>query len=178
MTAPQLLNDDPLSTTAIFGGTFDPPHQGHVAVIRQILAMDRFERIVLAITAQNPLKERRATGWDLRRKMLEMVLASESIPLTSNPLGKGVHIADLAYRFTHEFVDHWKSQVTPHITWVIGEDLRNEVSTWRDWDRLALPLLIVPEIEGFRSTQVRAGALSPHPAIRKIIQEKNLYSGD
>lgn len=42
---------------ALFGGTFDPPHQGHVALAR--LAIDRlhFDRILMAPVGTQPLKQ-------------------------------------------------------------------------------------------------------------------------
>ena len=170
-----ILTPDSSCHTAIFGGSFDPPHQGHAELIRAVLVSDQFRLIVLAVTAQNPFKTRQATAHPLRLYMLRLLLKAEGFELTEEPRGKGVFLCPLPYQYTFEFVDYWRDNFEKNIAWVIGEDLKDEVFTWKDWTRMKLPLLILPEIEGFRSTQVRTGQLQPHPAIRQFIQEHSLY---
>ncbi len=62
----------------VFGGTFDPPHVGHVAVARDVadaLALDR----VLWIPARDPVHkpDREITGAPLRREMTAAAASSD-----------------------------------------------------------------------------------------------------
>ena len=61
-----------------FGGSFDPPHRGHLAVAR--LARDRFslDRVLLAPTARQPLKQSGPeASWADRLRMTELLVAGE-----------------------------------------------------------------------------------------------------
>ncbi len=164
--------------TVIFGGTFDPPHRGHLWIVNQLLKTKRFELIVIAVTTQNPLKESRATPLELRLEMLGILLKAESLPLTQDPKGSGVYISDIPYSYTYEFVDYWRKNFSSQVAWAIGEDLKEEFLSGREWQRLNLPLVILPELAGFRSTRIRQGQLPPHPALTDFIAQRRLYYGD
>ena len=43
--------------TAFFGGTFDPVHNGHLSLAREVLAQGRADRVLLVPAAQPPHKE-------------------------------------------------------------------------------------------------------------------------
>ncbi len=61
-----------------FGGSFDPPHRGHLAVAR--LARDRFglDRVLLAPTARQPLKPGGPEApWPDRLRMTELLCLGE-----------------------------------------------------------------------------------------------------
>ena len=61
-----------------FGGSFDPPHRGHLAVARA--ARDRFhlDRVLLAPTARQPLKPKGPeASWTDRLRMTELLCAGK-----------------------------------------------------------------------------------------------------
>ena len=41
---------------AIFGGSFDPPHKGHVGIIEKALAALNLDLLIVLVAYQNPLK--------------------------------------------------------------------------------------------------------------------------
>jgi nicotinate-nucleotide adenylyltransferase len=61
---------------ALFGGSFDPPHRGHVALAR--LAMDRLrlDRVLVAPVGSQPLKQdATAAGFEDRVEMVRLAFA-------------------------------------------------------------------------------------------------------
>jgi cytidyltransferase-like protein len=159
---------------AIFGGTFDPPHLGHISVVRTLL--DRgYPLIVLALTSQNPFKVRQPTPVALRKEMLELILAHENLPVVSQPTLNGIFLCEQSYNYTCDFVEYWRTQDSRPFAWVIGEDLRGEVSTWKNWSSMNLSLEILPEFDGIHSTAIRNGKLAAHPAIKEFIERHGLY---
>lgn len=59
----------------IFGGSFDPPHNGHVYMARQAQASLRLERLLIVPTAGNPLKNPAAAGLEQRQALVQLLLA-------------------------------------------------------------------------------------------------------
>jgi len=56
----------------LFGGTFDPPHFGHVAALRAAASTERFDRIEVTVAGDPYLK--RAQG-DVRPASLRLAMA-------------------------------------------------------------------------------------------------------
>jgi nicotinate-nucleotide adenylyltransferase len=50
-------------TTGLFGGAFDPPHDGHVALATTAIAHFHFERLVVLVTGDPPHKGAVADKW-------------------------------------------------------------------------------------------------------------------
>ncbi|ADW70741.1 nicotinate-nucleotide adenylyltransferase [Granulicella tundricola] len=68
-----------LSRVALFGGTFDPPHRGHVAIARA--AADRFalDTVLFAPAGRQPLKpEGCSTDYAERLEMTRLVCAEDA----------------------------------------------------------------------------------------------------
>ena len=64
--------------TGIFGGSFNPIHNGHIRLARQMLALSRLDEIWFVVSPQNPLK-RQADLLDDRQRldMVRLALTEE-----------------------------------------------------------------------------------------------------
>lgn len=66
---------------AIFGGSFDPIHEGHLYLAQQVLAKYDFEKIYFVPAQKNPLKPSDTIApAELRRQMVEKALAEANEP--------------------------------------------------------------------------------------------------
>ena len=64
--------------TALYGGSFDPPHLGHLAIARQVLERFAVDRLVFLPASHSPLKEGTPTATDAQRlEMLRLATAGE-----------------------------------------------------------------------------------------------------
>jgi nicotinate-nucleotide adenylyltransferase len=59
----------------ILGGTFDPPHNGHLALARESLRRLRVAKVFWVLTPDPPHKDDAVTPYPLRREMLRAAIA-------------------------------------------------------------------------------------------------------
>lgn len=67
-----------MAKTGIFGGSFNPIHNGHISLARQLCEAARLDEVWLMVSPQNPLKEQSDLLDDaLRLQMARRALAEE-----------------------------------------------------------------------------------------------------
>ena len=182
---------------ALYGGTFDPIHHGHLILAREALEQLALDRVIFIPAAHSPHKlARTPTPAALRRAMLAAALADEPrFALDDSELqrpGPSFSI-DTVERIAAEFPG-------ARLHYLIGADNLRELHTWRriaDLRRLvqftvfgraagtadeAHGFPTVPRRIDISATDIRArvarGAsiryLTPEP-VRSIIAEHHLY---
>lgn len=73
-----------METIALFGGSFDPPHIGHEAIVRAILDLEYIDKVVVMPTFLNPFKSKSHASSILRLKWLEEIFSSyENVEVSS-----------------------------------------------------------------------------------------------
>jgi nicotinate-nucleotide adenylyltransferase len=65
------------SRIAFFGGSFDPPHNGHLAIARAALETLHLDSVLFAPVARQPLKSEVPTDFDHRAAMTALAIADE-----------------------------------------------------------------------------------------------------
>lgn len=163
----------------VFGGTFDPVHEGHLSVI-EYLRGNRANRpeeiLVIAPTAKNPWKlDREPTSLTLRLQMWELVLTEAGIPWSYSPeLGK-VWLCSFEYVYAFEFVEWFRTLYPGTIRWVLSEDSAGQEAQWRNWTALAVESVYTPVQHPVHATDVREGKKRCLPVLQKLIDNNGLY---
>ena len=117
----------------IFGGSFNPIHNGHVALARQLLLLAGLDEVWLMVSPQNPLKQQSSLLDDhLRYQLARLALYGEQGVKACNyemhlpkPSYTWNTLRQLQYDYPdHEFVlliggDNW--QLFPH--WYKAQDI-------------------------------------------------------
>ena len=113
---------------AIFGGSFNPIHQGHVAVVEQLLLLG-IDKIVIIPTSRSPFKQ--------QEPLLPNVLRMEMVRRTFQDW-KRVVISDFEIKrrqitYTHHTLKYLYIQ-HPEVIWhlVLGWDTYQEFPRWRN----------------------------------------------
>ena len=147
-------NGDP-RRLGIFGGTFDPPHIGHVAVARQLVGTGDLDEVVWMPVRTPPHKPDRSIAPTGLR--MEMVRAA-----TYGAEGQVVSDLELAREGPSYTVDTLRAlrseypDVDPVL--ILGVDQFAELSTWREPEEVArLARLWVLEREGESPSDVDPG---------------------
>lgn len=142
---------------ALFGGSFDPPHRGHVALAwlaRQRLVLDR---VLVAPVAMQPLKLKTPpAAFDDRVAMTRLAFATE--PGTEISLIDAGR-PDGASNYTIDTLANLRRQLTPEDTLfcIMGADSFLTIRKWhRSADMLTTCDVIVGARPGFDLNQVEA----------------------
>ena len=64
-----------MKTIALFGGSFDPPHIGHEAIVRALLDFKDIEKVIIMPTFLNPFKSKSHAPSELRLKWLKEIFS-------------------------------------------------------------------------------------------------------
>ncbi|MFI3251134.1 MAG: nicotinate (nicotinamide) nucleotide adenylyltransferase [Eubacteriales bacterium] len=115
----------------IFGGTFNPPHLGHAAVIRESIHTLELDRLLLIPSAIPPHKEipEHSPSPEIRLALLEQML-----DLLKHPTGVEICTLELERKgpsYTSDTVAELRSQY-PEATFtlLVGEDMFLSLQTW------------------------------------------------
>ncbi len=159
---------DVMKRIAFFGGSFDPPHRGHLAIAKA--AGDRFslDEILFAPVATQPLKNQSSTPFVHRYAMTVLATQADSRFIPS--LLDGPHAASIR-NYTVETLERLRasfSEKTSLFT-LLGADSWLQIAEWKDVAHLlALSDWIVAARPGFSL----ADAENALPA--GVIAEKNM----
>ena len=182
-----------MAKIAIYGGTFDPIHLGHLHVITELLTREIADRILLVPAGQPRLRDQEpvAAGSD-RRAMCQAALKDLAPEIASRVEVNPIEILRSGPSYAIDTVDA-VAQTYPgdEILMIVGTDAFAKIAQWHRSDELQdkVDFIVIdrPEFPGdatidigalnISATQIRAGeldALSPHVAT--YIKEHNLYA--
>ncbi len=136
----------------LFGGTFDPPHIGHLLVAQKIYEAENFDKIVFIPTFKTPQKNN-ITDIKDRLAMLRM-------GVTSNP---NFEISDLEIQrggtsYTIDTIREYKSDQdydSRELYYLIGSDSLQTFHTWKEPREILDECQVIVAIRpGFRPSDI------------------------
>ncbi|MDB2677745.1 nicotinate-nicotinamide nucleotide adenylyltransferase, partial [Alphaproteobacteria bacterium] len=116
---------------ALFGGSFDPPHQGHALVAKAAFRALGVDYVWWLVSPQNPLKNHQP-------KPLQTRLAHVQRMVGALPEARRFIVTDeearLNTRFAIDTVRALKAAY-PHVDfiWLIGADNLAQMHRWKNW---------------------------------------------
>ena len=118
----------------IFGGSFDPPHVGHLLAASDAFELLELDRLLFIPAAVQPFKKYELEGSAAQRlAMVELMIAGDS-RFAADP----VEIDRKGLSFTVDTLDMLAAREPGARRFLlIGEDLAGEIATWRDARRIA-----------------------------------------
>jgi nicotinate-nucleotide adenylyltransferase len=138
----------------LFGGSFNPPHEGHLHVGRMALARLRLDRLWWLVTPGNPLKERRGlASLEERMEAARRLARHPRITVTDIETQLGV-------RYTIDTIRALRARCPGvKFVWIMGADGLASFHRWRDWREIAklVPMAVVDR-PGLTLKSVRAPA--------------------
>jgi nicotinate-nucleotide adenylyltransferase len=118
---------------AIYGGTFDPVHYGHLTVAKKSIELFDITRLLFVPARHAPHKLEREVTSSLHRHAM-LVLATQDEP---QMFVSTFELEDPSRRYTIDTLEHFKHQFSDaELFFLMGADSWSEIETWREWNRL------------------------------------------
>ena len=142
---------------AIYGGTFDPVHSGHLEIARRVTQFFGIDEFLFVPARVAPHKLDREVLPTLHRyAMLTLATSTDSRLCVST-----FELDGPGRQFTVDTLYHFRSRFgeSADLFFVMGADSWGEITTWREWRRLmTLANLIVVTRPGYEISAAPATA--------------------
>lgn len=157
----------------LLGGSFDPPHAGHMHIARTALARLGLDRLWVMVTPGNPLKTGRGQA-PLGRRLAatRAVMDDPRIVVTAFEAGLG---SPYTWRTVERLV---RLKPGVHFVWVMGADNLASFHRWQQWRRIAatVPIAVIDRPQASMATlsapaaQALSGFRLPEREARQLAQ--------
>jgi nicotinate-nucleotide adenylyltransferase len=124
----------------LFGGSFNPPHRGHVHASELALKRLRLDRIWWLVTPGNPLK---ATGG--LAPLAARIAAARALARDPRIVVTGVE-AEIGTRYTYDTVLYLTRRCSGvRFVWIMGADILPQLPQWQRWRDIAklVPIAVI-----------------------------------
>lgn len=119
---------------AIYGGAFDPIHNGHVVTIAQLLASGQVDSVVVVPSGDRPDKSISVSASD--RLAMTRIAIEEAFPDDPRVSVSDLHATGAVGYGTIDLVDFFLKQTNTAPCVVIGQELLKDLPAWKEIDRL------------------------------------------
>ena len=144
----------------IFGGTFDPPHLGHLLIAQTICEAEEFDKVIFVPALKNPLKSKEiASSIENRLKMLEIAVeGNPHFDISDNEIKRG------GYSYSIDTVRYIKKENNlkrDELYFLIGSDILKSFHNWREPSKILEECQVIVALRpGFKPSSVPNWILS------------------
>ena len=149
---------------ALYGGTFDPVHRGHLEVARRVTELFEIDRLLFVLAGRAPHKLEREVTPALHRYAM-LTLATQFDPRLKVST---VELDDPSRRYTIDTIRSFRSSIDDgtELFFIMGADSWSELTTWREWREIVRSVnLIVVTRPGF---EIESGRELPLSDLRVV----------
>lgn len=119
---------------AVYGGSFDPVHFGHLAVAKSVVELFEIDELLFVPARHAPHKIEREVTQPLHRYAM-LAIATQDDPRL---LISTVELDAAERKYTVETLSYLKTQfgASAELFFIMGADSWSEITTWREWQLL------------------------------------------
>ena len=121
----------------LLGGSFDPPHKGHLFISLEAKKILKLEEIWWLVTPQNPLKISQPASYKDRVKNCRNI--SRNYPIKIKEIEKNIG-SDYSYKTVNHILHHYKNI---KFFWLMGADNLINFHKWEKWQKIFNDMSIV-----------------------------------
>ena len=150
-------------TIGILGGSFDPPHKGHVEISKISLKKLKLRKVYWVITKKNPFKKKPFFSLKQRLTKIKKLVGKSKIieVLYLDGIIRSSRSIDVVKYIL-------KKKKPKNLYFIIGSDILSELHKWKSWKKIVkLTKLVVFSRIGYDKT--RKGS-----TVVKYLKKKNI----
>jgi len=158
-----------METIALFGGSFDPPHIGHEAIVKALLNLKEIEKVIIMPTFLNPFKSHSHASPELRLRWIKEVFdkfknvkVSDYEVLQNKSVASIVSVKHLAKEYKKIYLVIGADNLASLHKWQSYKELQKMVTfivASRDGIEIPKEFLTLNIDEKISSTQIRRNKL-------------------
>ena len=114
----------------ILGGTFDPPHKGHLYISKIALKKLRLKKILWVITKKNPLKNKPYL------KLKERIKLSKKIASKNKKISIKYFDEKIRSSSTFNLLNYIKKKTKADLFFLMGADNLKNFHKWKNWKQI------------------------------------------
>ena len=146
----------------ILGGSFDPPHKGHLYISKKSIKLLNLKKVIWAITKKNPLKKSPFFSLTLRKKLCRKLIKRHK------KIQFNYYEDKLKSKTSIALVKFLKKRHKYKIFFIIGSDNLINFHKWKNYkELLKLSILVVFSRKGFDTKAKKS-------VIMKNLKNKNI----
>jgi len=148
---------------AILGGSFDPPHKGHVIIANRLLKLNHFSQVLLMPCHQHPFNKNLSSP--IKRFEMTKLLEKNNVKASNLEISK----KNISYTI-NTLKALAKKNPKNKYCWIIGTDQIDAFTKWREWREIInnFQLIIVPRA-GFKKAEIKLKDITKLVAVPKNI---------
>lgn len=164
---------------ALYFGSFNPLHYGHIAVAEYVIEKLKPSRFIMVLSPHNPFKK----ATDLQEPELRLKALRETITEFNRSKGFNIEVSDIEFKrpeplYTFDTLQVLKAQLPDNdLVIVTGADSFFQMNTWyRGEEILREYKIVVYPRKGFSDLEIRALALKYGAVYLEEAPRKNISS--
>lgn len=118
---------------AIFGGSFDPVHSEHIALVKEAIQSLNLDELIVMPASTPPHKQGKERTEDFHRlRLCEIAFSGmEKVRVSDYEIAKG------GTSYTYLTCRHFKEKYpTAQLFWLVGTDMLRDFPTWKNTDEI------------------------------------------
>ena len=140
----------------ILGGTFDPAHKGHLEISKQAKKKFKLEKIIWAITKQNPFKTKS------KENLKDRIQFAKKFVIKNIFIKVRYYEDKIGSNKTINLIEHLNKNNKFKIYFIMGADNVINLHKWHKWKSILRKCeIIVFDRKGYKSKSLKSIAFSP-----------------
>ena len=157
-----------LKNIGVLGGSFDPPHKGHLYVSKQSIKRFKLKKVIWAITKKNPLKKSPFFSFRIKKKLCNRIIKRQK------KIQLKYYEDKLKSKTSITLIKFLKKRYDYNIFFIIGSDNLINFHKWKNYKQLLkMSILVVFSRKGF-DTKAKKSVIIRHLESKNIKFFKNL----
>tara|TARA_B100001250_G_C19455886_1_gene638011 strand:+ start:59 stop:640 length:582 start_codon:yes stop_codon:yes gene_type:complete len=119
-----------LKKIGLLGGSFDPPHKGHLFISMEAKKMLKLDEVWWLVTPQNPHKISKPATYKERVKNCNSI--TRNFPIKITEIEKQIN-SNYSYKTINYILNHYKNI---KFFWLMGSDNLINFHNWQNWHEI------------------------------------------